>query len=207
MDLFPWNDRFLTGIPSVDAERHRLVALVNEAAQRAGQVQDRAHLDRLYDALVANLHLHFSREERVMLEGGCLHDHCVRHRAEHVGLMEQVRLLRAADAGDSPQLLLAILQFLAGWLTHHILGMDREMIRQLEALKAGRHPEDVARETRAEDVFPTTLLLDGLGNVLRVLAQRSAALIDAHAQLAESNRLLEERVLSGTQVPGPAIEA
>ena len=198
MELFKWNDRFLTGIGSVDAEHQRLVSLLNRAAAaaEAGATRDRAEVESLFEELVDYARTHFANEERVMLEGGCLLELCIRHRAEHATFLDQIRLLRSASEspGGSQEGLVALLRFLSGWLAHHILGADQAMARQLQAIRKGRHPEDVAQEFHVPEAAATTALLDGLGNVMRLLAERNRALAEAQARLEETNRALEERV-------------
>ena len=193
MQAFIWDQRFETGLPSVDAQHKRLVDIVNRLGERQanGDAPDAGTLQALFHELAQYTREHFTDEERLMREAGLDEQHRRLHALHHRQFVEQVVALwntRATLAHPVETLH----GFLAAWLTVHILGEDQAMARQIAAIHDGLTPaEALAREARPADTA-TDILLDALQRLYGLVSEQNR-------NLAEANRLLEQRIAERTQ--------
>ncbi len=89
MSLIEWKDEFETGIPHVDYEHERLVALINELhGEMMAQGSHEAVADFLGE-LFARISLHFALEEKTMRDKD--YAGCGAHKKEHENLLDQIR--------------------------------------------------------------------------------------------------------------------
>ena len=63
VDIFPWNDRFNTGLPEIDAQHRVLVGLLNELAGHIVSVTDFPDLNRILAELADYTVYHFASED------------------------------------------------------------------------------------------------------------------------------------------------
>ncbi len=193
IQAFAWSDRFATGIASVDAQHRHLVDLVNQlGAQRVdGAAVDDAVLQDLFHQLADYARFHFADEERVMTEACVDAAHAELHRQHHRGFTEQVVAMWQGRAAMSRPIE-TLHDFLAAWLTYHILGEDQVMAREAARIRAGEAPAAAhAAETAAADTS-TTALLGALQTLYGVLSRQNR-------DLAAANTALEARVADRTR--------
>ncbi len=126
---FCFTAKYLTGIPSIDAEHRRLFEITREA-------NDLIHADHLYDKYDKILHIlseltdytnrHFQHEEEYMLKAG--YPGYELQKQEHAAFIEKLtgQNLDELDFIDENQqeYLIELIQFLLNWLTGHILKSD-----------------------------------------------------------------------------------
>lgn len=131
-DSFAFTAKYHTGIEQVDQEHCRLFEIVRET-------NDLIHNDLLYDKFDEIIHLidelreytkfHFADEENVMADMNYpgLEAQKRAHTAFVDKLME-IDLVQMDEIDDHQQEYLnELIQFLAGWLVNHILGMDKQI--------------------------------------------------------------------------------
>ena len=192
MQAFIWDQRFDTGIASVDAQHKHLVDVVNQLGQmlESGTDLDSEALKSLFHDLAQYAHRHFSDEERLMAENGVAPRHLQDHARHHRQFVDQVVSLwnaRAALAHPAETLH----AFLASWLTVHILGEDQAMARQIAAIRAGQAAETAfAAQTRSQDPA-TSILLEAMERLYGVLSEQNQT-------LAGINQTLEARIAERT---------
>ena len=63
IDIFPWDDNFDTGLPSIDAQHRKLVELLNKLASHVAFRSDPAQLGAVFDELSDYTVYHFETEE------------------------------------------------------------------------------------------------------------------------------------------------
>ena len=80
IDIFPWDDNFNTGLPTVDEQHRKLVALLNALAGHVAFKSEELVLDRLFDELADYTVYHFSSEEAIWREYLSNSEHEVEHR-------------------------------------------------------------------------------------------------------------------------------
>jgi two-component system, NtrC family, sensor kinase len=202
VDALVWNDSFLTGLSTVDAQHEKLVALVNEFGNlvaRSAEVP-RQSLETVVDELAHYAHTHFVDEEAITRAAGLDTRFTSVHEAQHARFLRDVKQMQASNFLEAPETSRVLLRFLLHWLAFHILGADMQLARQIERLRRGEAPEAAyAAEVRGEE-GPAQLLLGALDDLMRVIAQRNA-------ELTESNRTLEARVTERTQELRASVEA
>jgi hemerythrin len=123
MPLLEWNDTFSVGVDFFDGQHKRLVGLLNDLhdAMRVGKGAE--VMGRVFQSLVDYTVHHFADEESAMEQYGF--SGLEAHRREHEQLTRQV--LDYKTKFETKQVLISIelLDFLKGWLTHHIMETDK----------------------------------------------------------------------------------
>ena len=192
MEAFVWDERFETGLPTVDQQHHHLVDVVNQLGDMlaGGDEIDEKLLQEMFHQLAQYAHRHFADEEHLMAETGIDNRHLQLHSQHHREFVEQVVAMwnaRASLAHPAE----TMHGFLAAWLTVHILGEDHVMARQIFAVRQGTAADMAfSREQNTED-SATSILLGALERLYGLLSEQNR-------NLAETNRSLEQKVESRT---------
>ncbi|WP_310494705.1 bacteriohemerythrin [Dechloromonas sp.] len=206
IDIFPWDDNFNTGLPTVDEQHRNLVRLLNLLA---GHVAFKSHeltLDRLFDELAEYAVYHFESEEAIWREYLLDDPGEAAHRKTHVAFVQEVARMRQGLA-SRPLMEVAeeTLGFLARWLASHILETDRYMAYTVLAIRDGLSV-DAAKIRAKEQMGGTTRTLIDIilaiystlsSNTLRLMRelaehrQAETALNQAKAALEESKSVLQ----------------
>jgi hemerythrin len=133
-NMFEWNQKYSVGITSIDAQHQNLFAIAHElhAAMSAGQ--GKSALSRLLDRLVQYTAVHFVHEERLMRQ--CDYPNLEEHRREHEKLTAQVVDFQKEYQAGRITLTVQLLQFLKGWLEHHIQESDHAYAPHLKSRSA-----------------------------------------------------------------------
>ena len=163
IDIFPWDDNFNTGLPTVDEQHRKLVALLNALAGHVAFKSEALVLDRLLDELADYTVYHFTSEEAIWREYLSNSEHEVEHRKTHALFVQEVMRLRG-ELASRPMMDVAeeALGFLARWL--YLIPAHNRGSYPVESV-----PEDVARErSQAQEVVavetPKDLLQHGQAN-------------------------------------------
>ena len=209
IDIFPWDDNFNTGLPTVDEQHRKLVALLNALAGHVAFKSEALVLDRLLDELADYTVYHFTSEEAIWREYLSNSEHEVEHRKTHALFVQEVMRLRG-ELASRPMMDVAeeALGFLARWLASHILESDRYMAYTVLALQAGL-PLDAAKARAREQMGGSTRTLIDIilsiygslsNNTLRLMRelaehrQLQSSLQEAKAELEEATNLLQSVV-------------
>ena len=118
-----WDQSFETNTPEVDAQHRRLVEIINNLADGIG----RSSIDELQQTLAQlkdYAQYHFRAEETIMEAAG--YDELAEHRDEHLAFVDQLQLFDLDIILASEGLAWDMYQFLSGWLTSHILVVDKK---------------------------------------------------------------------------------
>jgi hemerythrin len=118
-----WDNSFETGIAEVDAQHQRLVAIINELVDAIGRAPADA-LKGIVTQLKDYAQYHFQTEEKIMEAAG--YDGLADHRDEHAQFVDQILLFDLDVILASEGLAWDMLHFLKGWLTNHILIVDKK---------------------------------------------------------------------------------
>lgn len=125
MGFIEWNVNFYTGLPDVDQQHNKLVALANRLSETPEE--DAEILDRAFQELKEYVVEHFSLEERLMEEAQIDPTHLHYHKNAHALFVAKIADLWEARAEGSGQTLPEMLEFLKTWIMQHILQTDRRM--------------------------------------------------------------------------------
>lgn len=125
-----WDKSFETGIDEVDAQHQRLVEIINSLAEGISHASMK-DLQGILSELKEYAQYHFRTEEKIMETSGYpgLED----HKAEHSAFVDQILLFDLDVILASEGLAWDMFHFLRGWLTNHILVVDRQFSTSLPA--------------------------------------------------------------------------
>ena len=192
MDTFVWDQNFVTGLPQVDEQHHRLVNLFNEFshslflsdANRKTLVRD------TFERVLDYTRYHFRDEETLMRAEGVDPRHVDAHHAMHKQFVAQVKSMwERRNAMSDPSE--SLVGFLTSWLSLHILGIDQSLARQIQLIRQGLSAAAAfERETLTND--------NGMQAVLKLINNLYRVLSLQNTELAQANQHLEQRVARRT---------
>lgn len=192
MDAFIWDQNFVTGLPQVDDQHHKLVDLFNELnnALFVVDADQETVLSEIVARIVDYTRYHFRDEEALMQAQGVDLRHIRMHQTAHEQFVEQLQAMwerrhSMSRPGES------LVAFLTSWLSLHILGIDQTLARQIQLIRSGVSAEDAfVSEVQGPD--------NGMRAVLRLVANLYQVLSQQNKELARANQALEERVAERT---------
>jgi diguanylate cyclase (GGDEF)-like protein/hemerythrin-like metal-binding protein len=194
MESFHWDNRFVTGLPSVDEQHHHLVDVINRFGELVTlrEAANGAEFEQIFNELTAYAAYHFRDEEQLMRKAGLDPRHMAAHVDEHVKFVEEVGRMHADVARDNFDSAQALLKFLTYWLAYHILGSDQVMARQIADIGRGMTAAAAFEADHQERDPATATLLHALNGLFQQVSERNRALF-------ELNRTLEARVAERTR--------
>lgn len=218
VEVFPWNANFETGLPEVDVQHRRLVALLNGLVNHLALEGSTSGLDRVFDELKDYTATHFRDEEALWLQyfGGDGWE--TGHHRTHGDFIGKLQALIHDGASQPLELLVAdLVTWLTTWLAKHILESDKRLALVVLAMRAGIplaqakvHASDLmASGSRmlVETVMAmsegiatrTVLLMQEIGRRKQAEADLHAAHVALRAATKKSERL--ERLLRHARAP------
>ncbi|MCK9284170.1 MAG: bacteriohemerythrin [Rhodocyclaceae bacterium] len=192
METFVWNECFVTGLETVDAQHRRLVDIINRVGDvlLAGDATESA-LQEIFQQLADYARYHFGEEERLMAAAQIDAAYVAAHKHRHREFIEQVtHMWQARGSMAAPAETLH--GFLSAWLAFHILDEDQAMARQIAAIGSGK----TAKQAYAGEMIGAD---HSVGVLLTALNKLYHLLSVQNRDLANANRTLEERVLQRTR--------
>lgn len=192
MDTFVWDQNFVTGLPQVDEQHHRLVNLFNEFSHSLflSDANRKTLATDTFERVLDYTRYHFHDEETLMRTAGVDPRHAHAHHAMHKQFVAQVKSMwerrnAMADPNES------LVGFLTSWLSLHILGIDQSLARQIKLIRQGMSAASAfERETLAND--------NGMQAVLKLINNLYHVLSLQNTELAQANQHLEQRVAQRT---------
>ncbi|MBC7908034.1 MAG: bacteriohemerythrin [Rhodospirillaceae bacterium] len=127
--LIQWTPAMSVGNEVLDRDHKMLVGLINHLALDSNR-DDRTVLELVLDELVGYAAAHFSREEGYLEVMG--YPHLAAHRAIHRRLTGELKTIRARFVDGTHAIGDEIREFLANWLTRHIMDEDMRYARHAE---------------------------------------------------------------------------
>lgn len=197
MRSFQWDENFETGIKEVDEQHLYLVELVNKYGELTAK--NNFSLDDARQALkelADYTSYHFFEEETLMRREGISEVHFLEHQLSHRKFVSDLNELSQSMQLNSNDVSRRLLDFLVHWLVYHILGSDKNMARQLEAIKQGALPREAfENEERVHDEA-VTLLLNSLKTLFEQVSERNKELIQLNQSLEEKGCRADPRVVT-----------
>lgn len=193
MESFKWGPDFITGLPEVDDQHKMLVKMINNYGEAIAE--NHINEDLLYSTfreLAAYAQSHFETEEKIMTDMALDIRHIKSHLNQHSDFVNDISSLIDTIDTDKPEDYKTLFEYLVHWLAYHILGCDKNMTRQLTAIKNGMSPKDAFTQEEKEANSSTEPLLVALNGLFALVSKRNKTLIDF-------NRTLERRVSERTK--------
>ncbi|WP_094547677.1 bacteriohemerythrin [Petroclostridium xylanilyticum] len=126
--LLKWKDTYSCNIAEIDNQHKKLFELGSKAFEIASLKDEYDHYDNLIEILEelkAYTIYHFNYEEKLMQENNF--DKFESHKIEHDFFIKKVQKIERKDLeGKQNEAVLEIIQFIADWISSHILKSDME---------------------------------------------------------------------------------
>lgn len=190
--FFKWNEIFLTGLPSVDEQHQRLVALINDVGELAiaNEAPEPQSFAAARQRLVEYVDVHFRDEESQMERAGLDPRHLLPHQQEHRIFAEEISAFGKGPVGFDPTQARSLVDYLVYWLAYHILGVDQSMARQVRAMQDGRSAEQAFDLEAAHRRAGQEPLLAALSGLFQTVLERNHELRRLNSEL---NQHVQER--------------
>lgn len=193
--VFTWNDSFLTHLPAIDNQHHRLVEMINTLGELVMSAEE-IELDTLEATRIAILDyakVHFSEEESLMEKANLDSRHVDHHVAEHRAFLQEVLGLCELCDRSPVECARALVEYLMRWLACHILFVDQTMARQLHSIEAGLSPLEAFENSVQDQNSGTNPLLEAMTGLFYVVSDRNRDLriLNRELELRVKERTLE----------------
>ena len=123
MALINWSEAFEVGIPEVDEQHKKLVAIVNALHEAMLKGQARETMGKALEEVVDYTVYHFATEERLFAEKQ--YPRAAAHKHLHDELTATAKKLRADVASGKSVISHEVMRFLRDWLQQHIMSEDK----------------------------------------------------------------------------------
>ncbi|MEW8624958.1 MAG: bacteriohemerythrin [Candidatus Thiodiazotropha sp.] len=183
IDIFPWDDNFNTGLPTVDEQHRQLVRMLNELASQFAFESEQIDLSKVFDGLLAYTVYHFETEEAIWSE--YLPDESLEasHRDSHKAFIDQLQaLIGQTELGSKHQVAEKTLEFLVRWLASHILESDRHLSYIVLGLRQGLGLEEAKHYAVKEMSGFTRKMIDIILSSYGILSSNTLRLMQELVQ-------------------------
>ena len=124
--MFEWNNSYLTGIGSIDAQHQTLFQIGGKLHEAMVLGKGKALLSSILERLVQYTESHFAHEERLLRQHN--YPDFTSHKAQHDALTRQVRQFQAKFESGEAAITVELMHFLKNWLANHIKGNDLKYV-------------------------------------------------------------------------------
>lgn len=191
LNSFKWDKNFETGIADVDEQHQYLVGVINRygdlISENSISIQD---IQMALFELSRYAEFHFKEEENLMRGVGVYHEHLQQHINIHRAFMADLMAIQSFISAENKKSAEQLLQFLIHWLAYHILGIDQNMARQVEAIQSGMTPQQAYEQEERKSDPSTAPLLAALNALFNQVSERNRELLALNQHLEEK---VEER--------------
>lgn len=204
MESFRWGPQFVTGIAEIDDQHLALVSMINNFGKViAEDALTESVLLQTFKELAAYAQKHFDTEEKLMTDMQLDLRHIEDHLSRHSTFVLDITTLAETIDVEKPEDNHALFEYLIHWLAYHILGTDKNMARQIAAMKTGENATDAFHKEEKKASSATEPLLVALNGLFSLVSKRNKALIELNQtldtrvaertqELAEANKVLEK---------------
>ena len=146
MEILQWSPKLATGIPEIDNQHRRIVAMVNQMRE-AMESGDTEAVGRVIPEMVDYTISHFAFEEALMEEAG--YRFLMPHQRVHQLFTRRIPEFQARyEAGED--VLEELHTMLVRWLSNHIQGEDQGYVASIKALMAEKSGEASPETAQAQ---------------------------------------------------------
>lgn len=208
MGSFKWGKHFITGLQEVDDQHLKLVSMVNGFGEViAENISTEDHFIRTFQELASYAQEHFHTEEKLMDRLKVDIRHVKSHIEQHCDFVTDLSSIAETTGVDNSEDSRMLLEYLIHWLAFHILGTDKNMARQIDAIQTGASPEEAFRYGEKETSSSTEPLVVALSGLFALVSKRNKALRDLNCaletrvaertkELLQANEILEKISIS-----------
>jgi hemerythrin len=126
MDFFVWNEKFNTGVETIDSQHKKLVSIINALNNAVHESHAGPAIGGIISELEDYTRYHFSEEERILdsYESEDLEPQRRQHEFFTGEIARMKKTFQEGKFGGSSQ---SLLSFLRDWLVNHILDQDKKI--------------------------------------------------------------------------------
>jgi hemerythrin len=128
--IFRWTIGYAVGIRKIDEEHQRLFGFAENLHKAMLEGKGTEVLVNLHRDLINYTGYHFAHEEQLMERIG--YPAYRQHVQEHESLRSRVRAIQDRLASGEITMTIEVMQFLRGWLDHHITTSDYRIGRYMK---------------------------------------------------------------------------
>ncbi len=174
MDSFKWGAPFVTGITDVDDQHQALVAMINRFGEAiAESTLNEDYLFSTIKELVTYAEEHFRSEEKLMSSLQLDLRHIRNHLEQHNDFVTNIAHLTDGIDAEKTEDCRSFFEYLVHWLAYHILGVDKKMARQIDAIKAGATSSEAYQNEERNANSSTEPLLVALRGLFAVVSSNT----------------------------------
>jgi diguanylate cyclase (GGDEF)-like protein len=144
----------------------------------------------LFTELVNYTKYHFGDEEQIMFRTGVDARHISAHLHAHQAFLHDITLQRNSITSHRLEDSQSLLDYLVHWLAYHILGMDQNMARQVQAIQRGSTAAEAYEVEEKASADNTEPLLNALAGLVKQISRRNQQLYELTISLEQK---VEER--------------
>lgn len=119
-----WQDKFNTGVNSVDKQHKKLFELLSIFASAYLMGEEKNIVSEFLFELEDYAHLHFKDEEQQLITKGIIPSE--KHIGQHQEFKKLLRDLKFDYVSEDTAISSDLFDFLSTWLQDHIMGIDQE---------------------------------------------------------------------------------
>jgi len=125
MPIVSWKDEYLINVEEIDIQHRKMVDLVNNLHASVEARVDKSELEKLLIELVEYTRMHFSTEEKFMLQNADPSFNV--HSNEHKSLLRHLDHLVATVANGQQPTFFSDYDISSDWMIAHITEHDKKM--------------------------------------------------------------------------------
>jgi diguanylate cyclase (GGDEF)-like protein/hemerythrin-like metal-binding protein/PAS domain S-box-containing protein len=178
IDIFPWDDKFNTGLDTVDKQHKKLVEILNRLATHIAYESDKEDLNKIFDELAEYALYHFETEEAIWNEYFPNDFLCCEHAQVHKKFLDTTLSFKKKQDKESPaRLAEEVIIFLVKWLVSHILDDDRHLAYIVFALQKGESLHEAKNSAKEQMSVSNHLLIDIILSIYSALSTNTISLM------------------------------
>ena len=120
-----WDDSLNVDVEEIDEDHRRIIDLFNILSHSVAEGDQAEYIEAVLEELINCTIWHFSHEERLMLL--YKYEGLEEHKREHGELINSVIMLQKKFHKENKQLANEDVEYLANWLTEHIVRYDMNL--------------------------------------------------------------------------------
>jgi hemerythrin len=120
-----WDETLSVDVDEIDEDHRRLVDLFNILSHSVAEGDAADYIEAVLEELISCTIWHFRHEERLMVL--YKYGDFAKHKTEHQELIDSVKELQKKFHKANKLLTNEDIEYLADWLTGHILGQDMKL--------------------------------------------------------------------------------
>jgi hemerythrin-like metal-binding protein len=126
MALMNWDDKFVLGINSIDAQHKVLVGMINDLHDAMREGKAKSILGEIIEGLSNYTKTHFLNEETLFDTYN--YPETIAHRKEHSAFISQISDFQQGFSEGKLSVSIQVMNFLKDWLKSHIMDTDKQYV-------------------------------------------------------------------------------